>query len=137
MRGEYLFDPLEKGGEGVGGGCLAAKDEGVAALAACANANVFVASQAVDEDDEGGEEDGEGRRRERVPAALEDKLDKRKLRLRVNCARDRRLDHAGGRWSVVVRRQVRHSQVSQAIAPSLEQSLCHRPGTAAEKQIHR
>lgn len=84
MWGECLFDSLEKGRERIGGGCLAAKDEGVAALAACANANVFVTSKAVDEDDEGGEEDGEGRRREGVPAALEDKLDERKLSLRVD-----------------------------------------------------
>jgi len=84
MQGEYLFDSLEKGAERVGGVCLAAKDKGVTALVACANADVFVGSQTVDEDDEGGEENGEGRCREGVPAALENELDERKLCLRVN-----------------------------------------------------
>ena len=83
-RGGCLFDPLEQGRKWVRWSCLATKNERVAALAAGSNADVLITSKPVHEDSEGREEDCEGRGRDRVTGALEDKLDERKLRFCVN-----------------------------------------------------
>jgi len=82
--GECLFDPLEQGRKWVRWSSLATKNERVAAFAARSNADVLIASKSVHEDNEGREEDGEGRGGDGVTGALEDKLDERKLRFRVN-----------------------------------------------------
>ena len=82
--GACLFDPLEQDRKRVRRNCFAAKNERVPAFATSANADVLITSKPMHEDNEGGEEDGEGRGRDGVAGALKDKLDERKLRFRVN-----------------------------------------------------